>query len=107
MSHVSNPKCAFFAVLFGKWTDHVKSWKLAKIADRILFLTYEEMVQVKQLILKKNVLSVSTTHSYKLGVDKGSLHLNNLLDKIKILYRSQSGKFGCCSIRLINKTNSE
>ncbi|KAF6716208.1 Sulfotransferase family cytosolic 2B member 1 [Oryzias melastigma] len=32
-------------VLFGKWTDHVKSWKLAKIADRILFLTYEEMVQ--------------------------------------------------------------
>ncbi|KAF6714419.1 Sulfotransferase family cytosolic 2B member 1 [Oryzias melastigma] len=32
-------------VLFGKWADHVKSWKLAKIADRILFLTYEEMVQ--------------------------------------------------------------
>uniref|UniRef100_A0A3P9LCR3 Sulfotransferase n=1 Tax=Oryzias latipes TaxID=8090 RepID=A0A3P9LCR3_ORYLA len=30
---------------FGKWTDHVSSWKLAKLGDRILFLTYEEMVQ--------------------------------------------------------------
>ncbi|XP_023819616.1 sulfotransferase family cytosolic 2B member 1 isoform X2 [Oryzias latipes] len=30
---------------FGKWTDHVSSWKLAKLGERILFLTYEEMVQ--------------------------------------------------------------
>uniref|UniRef100_A0A3P9H5N7 Sulfotransferase n=1 Tax=Oryzias latipes TaxID=8090 RepID=A0A3P9H5N7_ORYLA len=30
---------------FGKWTDHVSSWKMAKLGDRILFLTYEEMVQ--------------------------------------------------------------
>ncbi|KAM9723648.1 sulfotransferase 2B1-like isoform 2-T2 [Menidia menidia] len=32
-------------VLFGKWTDHVKSWKRAELGDRILFITYEEMVQ--------------------------------------------------------------
>ncbi|XP_054638704.1 sulfotransferase family 2, cytosolic sulfotransferase 3 isoform X2 [Dunckerocampus dactyliophorus] len=32
-------------VLFGKWTDHVKSWKHAALGDRILFITYEEMVQ--------------------------------------------------------------
>nr|XP_057909357.1 sulfotransferase family 2, cytosolic sulfotransferase 3 isoform X2 [Doryrhamphus excisus] len=32
-------------VLFGKWTDHVKSWRNADLGDRILFITYEEMVQ--------------------------------------------------------------
>lgn len=35
------------AVLFGKWTDHVKSWRHTKLGDRILYLTYEEMVEVK------------------------------------------------------------
>lgn len=28
---------------FGKWTAHVKSWKNAKLGDRIMYLTYEEM----------------------------------------------------------------
>ncbi|XP_008430281.1 sulfotransferase family 2, cytosolic sulfotransferase 3 isoform X1 [Poecilia reticulata] len=32
-------------VFFGKWTDHVKSWRNAELGDRILFITYEEMVQ--------------------------------------------------------------
>ncbi|XP_017265276.1 sulfotransferase 2B1-like [Kryptolebias marmoratus] len=32
-------------VIFGKWTDHVKSWKCAELGDRILFITYEEMIQ--------------------------------------------------------------
>ncbi|XP_064161400.1 sulfotransferase family 2, cytosolic sulfotransferase 3 isoform X3 [Anguilla rostrata] len=32
-------------VLFGKWTDHVKSWRNTDIEDRILYVTYEEMVQ--------------------------------------------------------------
>ncbi|XP_072250815.1 sulfotransferase 2B1-like isoform X2 [Leuresthes tenuis] len=32
-------------VLFGKWTDHVKSWRRAELGDRILFITYEDMVQ--------------------------------------------------------------
>ncbi|XP_041843208.1 sulfotransferase 2B1-like [Melanotaenia boesemani] len=32
-------------VLFGKWTDHVKSWRRAELGDRIMFITYEEMVQ--------------------------------------------------------------
>ncbi|XP_061919503.1 sulfotransferase 2B1-like [Entelurus aequoreus] len=32
-------------VLFGKWTNHLKSWKRAELGDRILFITYEEMVQ--------------------------------------------------------------
>ncbi|XP_069549205.1 sulfotransferase family 2, cytosolic sulfotransferase 3 isoform X3 [Brachyistius frenatus] len=32
-------------VLFGKWTDHVKSWKHSELGDRITYITYEEMVQ--------------------------------------------------------------
>ncbi|KAG9335412.1 hypothetical protein JZ751_004734 [Albula glossodonta] len=32
-------------VLFGKWTEHVKSWRNLDIEDRILYVTYEEMVQ--------------------------------------------------------------
>ncbi|RXN03251.1 sulfotransferase family cytosolic 2B member 1-like protein [Labeo rohita] len=32
-------------VLFGKWTDHVKSWRKPELGDRIMYITYEEMVQ--------------------------------------------------------------
>ncbi|KAM3873440.1 sulfotransferase 2B1-like [Diretmus argenteus] len=32
-------------VLFGKWTDHVKSWRHTEMRDRILYITYEEMLQ--------------------------------------------------------------
>ncbi|CAL8337899.1 sulfotransferase family 2, cytosolic sulfotransferase 3 [Gadus morhua] len=32
-------------VMFGKWTDHVKSWKHADLGDRILYTTYEAMVE--------------------------------------------------------------
>uniref|UniRef100_A0A3Q0QTZ7 Sulfotransferase n=1 Tax=Amphilophus citrinellus TaxID=61819 RepID=A0A3Q0QTZ7_AMPCI len=32
-------------VLFGKWTDHVKSWRSIELGDRIMYITYEEMVQ--------------------------------------------------------------
>ncbi|XP_061145551.1 sulfotransferase family 2, cytosolic sulfotransferase 3 isoform X3 [Syngnathus typhle] len=32
-------------VMFGKWTDHVKSWRHADMGDRILFITYEQMIQ--------------------------------------------------------------
>ncbi|KAM9309360.1 sulfotransferase family 2, cytosolic sulfotransferase 3 isoform 2-T2 [Pholidichthys leucotaenia] len=32
-------------VLFGKWTDHVKSWKFTELGNRIMYITYEEMVQ--------------------------------------------------------------
>lgn len=35
------------SVLFGKWTDHVKSWRHTDLGDRIMYITYEEMVQVK------------------------------------------------------------
>lgn len=46
------------AVLFGKWTDHVKSWQKPELGDRILYITYEEMVQVSEskvlLILQEN-----------------------------------------------------
>lgn len=34
-------------IIFGKWTNHVKSWRQAELGDRIMFITYEEMVQVK------------------------------------------------------------
>lgn len=32
-------------VLFGKWTDHVKSWRHTDLGDRIMYITYEEMAQ--------------------------------------------------------------
>uniref|UniRef100_A0A8C6NL82 Sulfotransferase n=3 Tax=Nothobranchius furzeri TaxID=105023 RepID=A0A8C6NL82_NOTFU len=32
-------------VLYGKWTDHVKSWRRAGLEDRIMYITYEEMAQ--------------------------------------------------------------
>ncbi|XP_030638263.1 sulfotransferase 2B1-like [Chanos chanos] len=32
-------------VMFGKWTDHVKSWRNTDMGDRIMYITYEEMVQ--------------------------------------------------------------
>ncbi|XP_051262453.1 sulfotransferase family 2, cytosolic sulfotransferase 3 isoform X1 [Dicentrarchus labrax] len=32
-------------VLFGKWTDHVKGWRHTDLGDRIMYITYEEMVQ--------------------------------------------------------------
>lgn len=31
--------------MFGKWTDHVKSWRNPELGDRILYITYEEMLQ--------------------------------------------------------------
>ncbi|KAG7474461.1 sulfotransferase family cytosolic 2B member 1-like isoform X1 [Solea senegalensis] len=32
-------------VMFGKWTDHVKSWRHTALGDRIMYITYEDMVQ--------------------------------------------------------------
>ncbi|XP_060937088.1 sulfotransferase family 2, cytosolic sulfotransferase 3 isoform X1 [Limanda limanda] len=32
-------------VMFGKWTDHVKSWRHKELTDRIMYISYEEMVQ--------------------------------------------------------------
>ncbi|XP_076006482.1 sulfotransferase family 2, cytosolic sulfotransferase 3 isoform X2 [Genypterus blacodes] len=32
-------------VLFGKWTDHVKSWRHTDLGDRIMHITYEEIAQ--------------------------------------------------------------
>ncbi|XP_035382357.1 sulfotransferase 2B1-like [Electrophorus electricus] len=33
-------------VFYGKWADHVKSWRNPDIGDRILYIKYEEMIQV-------------------------------------------------------------
>ncbi|XP_049903078.1 sulfotransferase family 2, cytosolic sulfotransferase 3 isoform X2 [Epinephelus moara] len=40
-------------VLFGKWTDHVKGWKDTDLGDRIMYITYEEMVQDLPAALKR------------------------------------------------------
>ncbi|XP_035382391.1 sulfotransferase 2B1-like [Electrophorus electricus] len=32
-------------VIFGKWTDHMKSWRNPDLEDRILYITYEELIQ--------------------------------------------------------------
>lgn len=37
------------SVMFGKWTDHMKSWRHTDLGDRIMYITYEEMVQVKRI----------------------------------------------------------
>ncbi|KAM8734548.1 sulfotransferase family 2, cytosolic sulfotransferase 3 isoform 1-T1 [Acanthopagrus schlegelii] len=39
-------------VLFGKWTDHVKSWRHTELGDRIMYITYEEMVQDLPAVLR-------------------------------------------------------
>lgn len=40
--------CEFVcSVMFGKWTDHTKSWRNTDLGDRIFYVTYEEMIQVK------------------------------------------------------------
>ncbi|XP_053467664.1 sulfotransferase 2B1-like [Ictalurus furcatus] len=40
-------------VLFGKWTDHVKSWRNTDLGDRILYITYEEMIQDLHGVLER------------------------------------------------------
>ncbi|KAM9436428.1 sulfotransferase 2B1-like isoform 3-T3 [Clarias gariepinus] len=40
-------------VMFGKWTDHVKSWRNADLGDRILYITYEEMLQDLRGVIKR------------------------------------------------------
>ncbi|KAF4076018.1 hypothetical protein AMELA_G00225540 [Ameiurus melas] len=40
-------------VIFGKWTDHVKSWKNTDLGDRILYITYEEMIQDLRGIIRR------------------------------------------------------
>ncbi|XP_048859774.1 sulfotransferase 2B1-like isoform X2 [Brienomyrus brachyistius] len=32
-------------VMFGKWTDHVKSWRNTDLGDRILYINYEDLVK--------------------------------------------------------------
>uniref|UniRef100_A0A8C1LYI8 Sulfotransferase n=2 Tax=Cyprinus carpio TaxID=7962 RepID=A0A8C1LYI8_CYPCA len=38
-------------VFFGKWADHVKSWRNPELGDRILYITYEEMFQDLRQVL--------------------------------------------------------
>ncbi|MCJ8745523.1 hypothetical protein PDJAM_G00131200 [Pangasius djambal] len=40
-------------VMFGKWTDHVKSWTNPDLGDRILYITYEEMIQDLRGIMER------------------------------------------------------
>ncbi|TRY59426.1 hypothetical protein DNTS_001144 [Danionella cerebrum] len=39
--------------VFGKWTDHVKSWRNPELGDRILYITYEEMLEDLQSVLSR------------------------------------------------------
>ncbi|KAK0149450.1 Sulfotransferase family cytosolic 2B member 1 [Merluccius polli] len=52
-------------VMFGKWTDHVKSWRHADLGDRILFTTYQEMVQNLQGTLGEFSTFLGTNLSQK------------------------------------------
>lgn len=40
-------------VFFGKWTDHVKSWRNTDLGDRILYITYEELIQDLRGVLSR------------------------------------------------------
>ncbi|KAF7651227.1 hypothetical protein LDENG_00113890 [Lucifuga dentata] len=40
-------------VIFGKWTDHVKSWRQTDLGDRIMHVTYEEMAEDLPAALRK------------------------------------------------------
>ena len=41
------------AVMFGSWFDHVKGWLNAKDQERIMYISYEEMIMVS-LTVKVN-----------------------------------------------------
>ena len=43
------PACSI-EVMFGKWTNHVRSWRLTDLGDRILYVTYEDMIEVRHLL---------------------------------------------------------
>lgn len=40
-------------LVFGKWTDHIKSWRNTKLGDRIMYITYEEMKKDLPAALRK------------------------------------------------------
>ncbi|XP_028836819.1 sulfotransferase family cytosolic 2B member 1-like [Denticeps clupeoides] len=40
-------------VMFGKWTDHVKSWQKTYMEDRIFHVTYEEMLKDLKGVLSR------------------------------------------------------
>lgn len=59
------------AVMFGKWTDHVKSWRHTALQDRIMFIAYEEMVEVKASV----EILIHRGHSNPEGVEAGATGL--------------------------------
>ncbi|XP_058232315.1 LOW QUALITY PROTEIN: sulfotransferase 2B1-like [Hemibagrus wyckioides] len=50
-------------VIFGKWTDHVKSWRNTDLGDRILYVTYEEMIQDLHGVLGRMLLFLGKSMS--------------------------------------------
>ncbi|KAM3613915.1 uncharacterized protein V6R79_006992 [Siganus canaliculatus] len=50
-------------VLFGKWTDHVKSWRHTELGDRIMYITYEEMFQDLPAALRRMSDFLGRNHS--------------------------------------------
>ncbi|XP_051575663.1 sulfotransferase 2B1-like [Myxocyprinus asiaticus] len=41
------------SIIFGKWIDHVKRWRILDLGDRILYVTYEEMLQSIRGVLEQ------------------------------------------------------
>lgn len=39
--------CVLLLVIFGSWFDHVKSWLNAEDKERILYISYEELIMVR------------------------------------------------------------
>ncbi|KAG7317900.1 hypothetical protein KOW79_018935 [Hemibagrus wyckioides] len=50
-------------VIFGQWTDHVKSWRNTDLGDRILYITYEEMIQDLHGVLERMLLFLGKSMS--------------------------------------------
>ncbi|KAG7317901.1 hypothetical protein KOW79_018936 [Hemibagrus wyckioides] len=51
------------SVIFGKWTDHVKCWRNTDLGDRILYITYEEMIQDLHGVLERMLLFLGKSMS--------------------------------------------
>lgn len=47
------------SVMFGSWFDHVKGWLNAKDQDRVMYISYEEMIWVS--VLRDPSRSLCTT----------------------------------------------
>lgn len=54
--------------MFGSWFDHVKSWLNAEDKDRIMYISYEELITVRFITHPHCIIATLTIHSPAVSV---------------------------------------